>query len=74
MFEGVLLPLGAPPAAPCIRQTYETPDGWRSALLAAPLRFRRASGREVHGQFALHGIDPRFASVEAVEVAAIGRK
>jgi hypothetical protein len=45
-----LLPLGAPPAAPCIRQA----NGGRAALEPAPLRFGVASRRQVYRQG--HGV------------------
>ncbi len=37
-----------------------SPNRRRSALETAPLRFGVASRRQVHGQFALHEVDPRL--------------
>ncbi len=32
LLQAFLSPLGAPSAAPCIRQTSQDPQGWRTAL------------------------------------------
>jgi hypothetical protein len=56
-FRAFLLPLGGPPAAPCIR-----PNGGRAALQPAPLRFGVASRRQVyrqgHGLFSCFSVCP----------------
>ena len=57
-FKAFLFPLGAPPAAPCIRQTLDPPHRRSLALQPAPLRFGVASQRLVHIQE--HGVDLRL--------------